>query len=75
MSFQRLLSLIAALGSEDSDTCFGKPGLEHVASCTKTHGDKNRLRVSLLLPDPSHPHGHPVHCSDVALCVSSGCWN
>lgn len=69
MSFQRLLLLIAALGSDESDTYFGKTGLEHVASRSKIHDDKNRLRVSLLLADPSHPHGHTVHCSDRARCV------
>lgn len=47
MSFQRLLLLVVALGREESDTSFG---------CTKTHGDNDRPRVSLLLVLPlTHP--------------------
>lgn len=47
MSFQRLLLLVVALGREESDASFG---------CTKTHGDKDRPRVSLLLVLPlTHP--------------------
>lgn len=55
MSVKRLLLLVAALGSDEADTYFGKRGLEHVASCNKVHDDRSRLRVSLLLIDPSHP--------------------
>lgn len=45
MSFQRLL--MVALGREESDASFG---------CTKTHGDKDRPRVSPLLVLPlTHP--------------------
>lgn len=52
MSRKRLLLL---LGSDEADIYLGKTSLEHVASCNKACDDRNRVRVSLLLTDPSHP--------------------
>jgi len=69
MSVKRLLLLVAALGSEEADAYFGKTGLEHVASCKKVHKDRNRLKVSLLLTDPSHPQGHALCAALSWLCV------
>lgn len=69
MSVKRLLLLVAALGSDEADTYFGKTGLEHVASCNKVCDDRNRLRVSLLLTNPSHPQGHTLCTTLTWLCV------
>lgn len=69
MSVKRPLLLVAALGSDKADTYFGKTGLEHVVSCYKGHDDRNTLRVSLLLTDPSHPQGHALCAALIWLYV------
>lgn len=62
-----------ALGGNEVDAYFGDTGLEHVASCNRICDDRNRLRVSLLITDPSHPQRmRVVPCAALAACKVDG---
>lgn len=61
MSVKRLLLLVVALGSDETETYFGKTGLLHVTSCHKVHDDRTDLGCPCLLPICLIPKG--THCA------------